>query len=90
MILYADKLVLDSKYETEGSLEQGRPPFNEPSPILGQFSVLAGAVPGAVIPKKTASHVLDLTVGERGVVGRPVYIVDDLGRSLGRGIIGWN
>lgn len=79
-----------SKYETEESLQPGRPRFNEPSPVLGRFSLLPGAVPGAVFSKMTGPHALDLTVGEWGVVGRPVYIVDDHGRSLGRGIIGWN
>lgn len=33
---------------------------------------------------------LDLTVGDHGIVGRPVYIKASCGKILGDGIIGWN
>ncbi|OJD36809.1 oxoglutarate iron-dependent oxygenase [Diplodia corticola] len=39
------------------------------------------------------AHVLDLSVGDRGVIGRKVSIVTDLkdtGTTLAEGIIGWN
>ncbi|KIV84976.1 hypothetical protein PV11_00721 [Exophiala sideris] len=82
--------VVIHKYEMRESLQQEHQGITDPSSIFDQFSILPGTIPGAVLSETKGSNALDLTVGEHGVVGRPVYIVDDQGQSLGRGIIGWN
>ena len=82
-----------SKYATNESLRH-RTKLNDESPILSQFSILSGSAPEVVVPKMCErlanAGLFDLTVGERGAVGRTVHLADERGQLLGNGVIGWN
>lgn len=75
-------------------LYQSSSDISPPSPaILCQFQMTAGDGAKIVTLKGGSlndSPRLDLTVGNHGIVGRPVYIKASCGKILGDGIIGWN
>ncbi|OCT54134.1 hypothetical protein CLCR_00207 [Cladophialophora carrionii] len=66
------------------------------NPVFVRFALIAGAGPTVVNPDAGGGldgvdrRDFDLTVADRGIVGREVDVANEQGKVLGRGIIGWN
>ncbi|KIX97452.1 uncharacterized protein Z520_06904 [Fonsecaea multimorphosa CBS 102226] len=77
---------------------QSAPVQRSSNPVFVRFALIAGAGPTVVSPdSRDSNHThgldrrdFDLTVDERGIVGREVDVANEQGQVLGRGIIGWN
>ncbi|KAH0829672.1 hypothetical protein FOPE_10791 [Fonsecaea pedrosoi] len=69
-----------------------------PNPVFARFPLVTGAGPTIVSRAsrdtdgrdECGRRDFDLTVDERGIVGREVDVTNEQGQVLGRGIIGWN